>query len=65
MMHPHTRLPHSSACHPPHPVQDVDYPGLAMSRAFGDVLCRRVGVSAEPDVVTLQLQPEDRCAVWD
>ena len=35
-------------------------PGLAMSRALGDVLAHRVGVSSEPDVTTHELSPNDR-----
>jgi hypothetical protein len=30
--------------------QDIDYPGLAMSRAFGDQPCRRIGVTCAPQV---------------
>lgn len=35
-------------------------PGLAMSRALGDALAHRVGVSAVPDVSTHELGPTDR-----
>lgn len=35
-------------------------PGLAMSRALGDALAHRVGVSSAPEVRTHKLQPEDR-----
>lgn len=31
-------------------LQDVDMPGLAMSRSFGDTIASTIGVSAEPDV---------------
>lgn len=36
------------------------YPGLAMSRAIGDVLAASVGVTAVPEISTIQLQPEDQ-----
>ncbi|GMF14910.1 unnamed protein product [Phytophthora lilii] len=35
-------------------LQDVDMPGLAMSRSFGDSVAKTVGVTAEPDVVTVE-----------
>lgn len=36
-----------------------DYPGLAMSRAFGDLEAQEVGVIAEPEVREYQVQPND------
>ena len=38
-------------------------PGLAMSRALGDTLAHRVGVSSVPDVTELDLTPRDRLLV--
>ncbi|KAG2526328.1 hypothetical protein JM18_004427 [Phytophthora kernoviae] len=35
-------------------LQDVDMPGLAMSRSFGDSVAKTVGVTAEPDVSTVE-----------
>ncbi|KAG6966204.1 hypothetical protein JG687_00004987 [Phytophthora cactorum] len=35
-------------------LQDVDMPGLAMSRSFGDSVAKTVGVTAEPDVTTME-----------
>ncbi|KAG7387808.1 hypothetical protein PHYBOEH_008141 [Phytophthora boehmeriae] len=35
-------------------LQDVDMPGLAMSRSFGDSVAKTVGVTAEPDVLTVE-----------
>jgi len=37
-----------------------DIPGLAMSRALGDVIAHNVGVSAEPDVLTKTLAANDK-----
>lgn len=36
-------------------VQDIDMPGLAMSRSFGDGIARTVGVISEPDVTCQSL----------
>ena len=33
----------------------IQYPGLAMSRAFGDLPCRRLGVSPDPEVTVVDL----------
>lgn len=38
-------------------LQDVDMPGLAMSRSFGDSVAKTIGVTAEPDVVTVEKLP--------
>ncbi|KAI9921570.1 hypothetical protein PsorP6_001369 [Peronosclerospora sorghi] len=35
-------------------LQDVDIPGLAMSRSFGDSVAKTVGVTAEPDVTVVE-----------
>ncbi|RLN70745.1 hypothetical protein BBJ28_00025948 [Nothophytophthora sp. Chile5] len=35
-------------------LQDVDMPGLAMSRSFGDAVAKTVGVTAEPEVLTVE-----------
>lgn len=35
-------------------LQDVDMPGLAMSRSFGDAVAKTVGVTAEPDVTSVE-----------
>ena len=36
-----------------------DYPGLAMSRAFGDIAAQEVGVIAEPDVREYKIKSND------
>jgi serine/threonine protein phosphatase PrpC len=38
-------------------LQDVDMPGLAMSRSFGDSVAKTVGVTAEPDVTIVEKLP--------
>mmetsp|Transcript_37659 Transcript_37659/g.83858 ORF Transcript_37659/g.83858 Transcript_37659/m.83858 type:complete len:441 (+) Transcript_37659:163-1485(+) len=38
-------------------------PGLAMSRALGDVLAHQVGVTSEPDHTIMELTPNDRFMV--
>jgi serine/threonine protein phosphatase PrpC len=40
-------------------LQGKDYPGLAMSRAIGDIFAEQAGVTATPDVYISQIQPED------
>ncbi len=35
-------------------------PGLAMTRAIGDVVCQSLGVIPEPDVATINLSPDDK-----
>mmetsp|Transcript_18094 Transcript_18094/g.31000 ORF Transcript_18094/g.31000 Transcript_18094/m.31000 type:complete len:408 (+) Transcript_18094:23-1246(+) len=37
----------------------IDAPGLAMSRALGDLVARPIGVIAMPDVRTIQLKQDD------
>ena len=44
-------------------MQDEDIPGLAMSRSIGDLLASRLGVSAEPEVLEKELEPEDKALV--
>eukprot|EP00929_Paragymnodinium_shiwhaense_P003087 TRINITY_DN103499_c0_g1_i1.p1 TRINITY_DN103499_c0_g1~~TRINITY_DN103499_c0_g1_i1.p1 ORF type:complete len:996 (+),score=272.98 TRINITY_DN103499_c0_g1_i1:71-3058(+) len=41
-------------------VKDTRYPGLNMSRSFGDLLGHDVGVSCEAEVTTIQLGREER-----
>ncbi|GBF87624.1 phosphatase 2C [Raphidocelis subcapitata] len=36
----------------------LPYPGLAMSRAFGDLPCRRLGVQPEPEVTVVDFGPD-------
>ncbi|KAK6912790.1 PPM-type phosphatase-like domain, partial [Dillenia turbinata] len=42
-----------------------DYPGLAMSRAFGDFALKNHGIIVTPDVSHRCLASEDRFIVWD
>ena len=37
-----------------------DYPGLAMTRSFGDGVAAAVGVFDVPEVVAYGLRPDDR-----
>ena len=39
-------------------VLNCTYPGLAMSRSLGDVLAKKAGVIAEPEVTTFTYDPE-------
>lgn len=54
-----------------HRFQGLDYPGLAMARAFGDAPCKRIGVTAEPELLITPLTHADRVlvaasdGVWD
>ena len=43
--------------------QNVDYPGLAMSRAFGDLPCKRLGVTSTPELRQHELDPADELLV--
>ena len=36
-----------------------DFPGLAMSRALGDVISQQVGVISRPDVFECEISPDD------
>jgi serine/threonine protein phosphatase PrpC len=38
-------------------LQDVDMPGLGMSRSFGDAVAKTVGVTSDPDVITVDAFP--------
>ena len=40
-------------------LKNADYPGLAMSRSIGDLVAHSVGVSAEPEITTRRLNPEE------
>lgn len=44
-------------------LKNEDIPGLAMTRSFGDEVASRVGVTAEPEILELDLCPEDRFIV--
>jgi serine/threonine protein phosphatase PrpC len=41
-------------------LMEQDAPGLAMSRSLGDYIAHSVGVSADPEVMRFELQPEDK-----
>ena len=43
--------------------KQLDYPGLAMSRAFGDAPCRRIGVTCEPQMYVHRLTEADQVLV--
>lgn len=42
---------------------DVNGPGLAMSRSFGDLLAKKIGVICEPDIYEYTLSKEDKFIV--
>ncbi len=44
-------------------LRDVDMPGLAMSRSFGDLAAESVGVHAEPEIEELVLGPAHKFLV--
>jgi serine/threonine protein phosphatase PrpC len=44
-------------------LKEQDIPGLAMTRSFGDEVASRVGVTAEPEILELDLSPEDKFIV--
>jgi len=44
-------------------LKEQDIPGLAMTRSFGDEVASRVGVTAEPEILELDLCPDDRFIV--
>lgn len=44
-------------------LKNQDLPGLAMSRSLGDAVAASVGVICEAEVVSLELQPEDKFIV--
>ena len=41
-------------------LKDQDYPGLAMSRSFGDRVAHSVGVSEEPEIKEYLFRKEDK-----
>ena len=44
-------------------LKNEDIPGLAMTRSFGDEVASRVGVNAEPEILELDMCPDDRFIV--
>lgn len=40
-----------------------DYPGTAFTRSIGDALAEELGVFAEPEMLTREIQPEDKILV--
>ena len=44
-----------------HPTED--YPGTAFTRSIGDALAEDLGVYAEPEMLTREIQPQDRILV--
>ena len=44
-------------------LKEQDIPGLAMTRSFGDEVASRVGITAEPEILELDLCPDDRFVV--
>jgi serine/threonine protein phosphatase PrpC len=45
-------------------LRDVDMPGLAMARSYGDLAAETVGVFAEPELSEVELSSADRFAIW-
>lgn len=43
---------------------EVDVPGLAMSRSFGDDVSHSVGVISEPEIIEHELMSNDIFAIW-
>jgi len=43
---------------------EVNVPGLAMSRSIGDGVCKDVGVTHIPEVISHEVQEEDLFAIW-
>jgi serine/threonine protein phosphatase PrpC len=41
-------------------VKEANYPGLAMSRSFGDDLAHQIGVICEPEIFEYELKEEDK-----
>jgi len=44
-------------------LKNEDVPGLAMTRAFGDDVASRVGVTCEPEILELDLEKDDKFLV--
>lgn len=49
----------------PHRVwlKDIDIPGLAMTRSFGDEIVRGVGVICDPEIREIELEEQDKFIV--
>lgn len=45
-------------------LRDVDMPGLAMARSFGDMAAETVGVFAEPELSKVTLTSDHRFVIW-
>jgi serine/threonine protein phosphatase PrpC len=45
-------------------LRDVDMPGLAMARSFGDLAAETVGVFAEPELSEVELSSADKFSIW-
>ena len=45
-------------------LKEMDMPGLAMSRSFGDIAAETVGVYAEPELSEVTLGRHDRFIIW-
>lgn len=45
-------------------LRDVDMPGLAMARSFGDLAAETVGVFAEPELSEVELSSADKFGIW-
>lgn len=45
-------------------LRDVDMPGLAMARSFGDMAAETVGVFAEPELSKVTLTSNHRFVIW-
>ena len=52
-------------------VKYQNYPGLAMTRCFGDQIAKHIGVTSKPDVQFFEIKPENKTiiiasdGVWD
>lgn len=44
--------------------RDVDMPGLAMARSFGDLAAEAVGVFAEPEITVTELTKDDKFLIF-
>ena len=44
-------------------VRKTNYPGLALSRSLGDSACKKIGVTADPEIKDFKLMPEDKFIV--
>lgn len=44
-------------------VKGDDVPGLAMSRSFGDDIAQSVGVTPEPEIISMELKEEDKFVI--